>query len=228
MLKVDERFFRFNRAEFCRGQNLLHLFFWGYDNFEPEIPAHERRVMRQVEDFVEMPVEIEFDYEIIARAEDDAAARREKGQAALARLREYHENLVVAPQVDKTLPLTAPEWLFGTPARIRPVQIKYLRDSKELQVTGGTIQFLQKREYKRKNPEGIEITKNYYTFILDDGADRLQCVFFPNDNNRSKFEKLANRSLVIAVGVNDRQNDRQSFKITGISFAEQKKSPHER
>jgi len=153
---------------------------------------------------------------------------KDKIAKAVENLKNFADNLPSSggeAGVDKVLPITGLEYFLGTPIKVRPVRIKYLRDSKDFQVTAGAIHFLKKREYQRdvptKDGEGTEkVTKHYWTFLLDDGSDRVQCVFFPNSNTAAKFEKLADRTVVCVTGIHEKKNDRTSFRVTGVSFCE--------
>lgn len=123
-------------------------------------------------------------------------------------------------KVDKTLKVKNIEYCLGKPIKERPIRAEFLKVCADEQVIGGTIAFLTKREFKRTDKDGNVEVKSYYTFVLDDGKDRTQCVFFPTTNTLSKFEKLVNGTVVCAVGVNSERNGRVSFRVQGLSFCE--------
>jgi hypothetical protein len=213
MIKTDERFFTIDRAKFVRANNKLTVVCACTDNFTPEIPRHERAVTRQIMDNVgeKEKLDIEFEYEILERP-----IRKNREQ-----VREYIDalyadnNVEIAPKIDKVLPVKFVEYFLGTPVKDRPVQIKYLKNSKDFQTTAGTIYFLKRREYTKN-----EVTKNYWTFTLDDGNDRVQCVYFPSEKWVKKFEKLVDRTVVCVVGVHEKRNERTNMRIMGVSFCE--------
>jgi len=215
MIKFNQRFFVFCECRYRKTNNTARMVFACVDNFEPEIPKHERDVIRQINELVGEKINIEFEYK-----NPDRVAKIGKGElaASIQALQSFSDNLPGAVRVDKTLPVKHIEYWCGAPIKTRPVQIKYLRNSKDFQVTAGTMFFMTKREYKRTGEDGVEVTKNYWTFVLDDGADRLQCVFFPTEKTVAKFEKLSNKTVVCVVGINDKKGDRTSFRVSGVSF----------
>jgi hypothetical protein len=109
--------------------------------------------------------------------------------------------------------------------KIRPIAIKYLRISSDLQVTAGYISNLKKRSYARRDPEsGAEIKKDYWSFSLDYEGDRLNCVIFPTTKTRSKIEILTDEQFVAIIGVYEKRNDRTSFRVCGASYCENAKT----
>lgn len=123
-------------------------------------------------------------------------------------------------KVDKTMKVKNIEYYLGKPIKERPIKVEFLKTNGDEQVIAGTISFLARREYKRTDKDGAEEMRSYYTWTLDDGKDRAQCVFFPTSNTRAKFEKLVNGTVVCAIGTNSERNGRVSFRALGISFCE--------
>ncbi|MDR0462594.1 MAG: hypothetical protein LBG88_04705 [Christensenellaceae bacterium] len=212
MLKYDERFFKLQKATFAKTDNMLHIVFTTFGNFTPQIPRHEKTVSKQILDYLEINLQIEFEYTTNALA----ASTGGELQDSLDQLKHYATNMPEAQKIDKTLPVKNIEYWLGVPIKIRPMQIKYLRASKELQVTAGTIHFLKRRDYKRDDME-----KTLWSFVLDDRETRLQCVHFPTEKTRAKFEKLADRTSVAIIGVYDKNNRGElNFRVSGVSFCD--------
>jgi hypothetical protein len=223
MLNYEQEFFKLYKCKYNKKSNTACLVFLCTDNFEAEIPTHEKSVTRQLLDLLGEKVEIEFDYIPQGGAGKPKGAAGSLDGAALERLAAYADNLSSVPSnVDKTLKVKGVEYLLGRPINIRPVKIKHLRVGPDAQVTAGVIHFLTKREYKRVNAEsGAEEHKAYWTFSLNDGADVLQCVFFPSEKTGPKFDRLVDRMAVCVTGVlAKRQNGNISFRVLGISFCE--------
>jgi len=147
---------------------------------------------------------------------------------------EGDENLV-PKRVDKTMKIGRIEYYLGVPIKERPIRIEFLKSSPYDQVIAGTVRFLTKREYVKKdaagsavvvervNEEGetviVEEKRPYWTFVLDDGRDKAQCVFFPNTKTRAKFETIIDGTFVCVVGQNQEKGGRTSFMVRGLSLA---------
>ncbi|MCL2846870.1 MAG: OB-fold nucleic acid binding domain-containing protein [Firmicutes bacterium] len=127
-------------------------------------------------------------------------------------------DMPTGPRVDKTMPVGNIEYYLGVPIKERPIRIQYLRVTAEDQVIAGKIKFLKQREFTKKTEDGDE-TKTFWTFVLDDGKDRTQCVFFPNQNSFKKFEKLTEDTAVALIGTNTERNGSISFRVRGVSLA---------
>ena len=129
-------------------------------------------------------------------------------------------------RADKVRKISGMEYLLGKPIKERPVKIEYLRTSPDEQVIAGTINFLTRREYTKKSTNNNEQATNndekkpYWTFVLNDGAKKQNCIFFPNVKTLAKFEKLVNDTAVCLIGINDERNGRVSFNVKGVSFCE--------
>jgi len=124
---------------------------------------------------------------------------------------------------DKVRKVSNVEYLLGKPIKERPIKIEFLAVSPDEQVIAGQIGFLTGREYTKKDTGE---KKPYWTFILDDGERKQNCVFFPNTKTLPKFDmlvqaaKLGNEISVCAIGVNDERNGRVNFSVKGISFCD--------
>lgn len=218
MVKYNERFFRLVKCVFNRQNRTAHLIFACVDNFEPEIPQHEQRIMRQLFDSTGEEFKVEFEYVMPKRQ----TLSSEEASAQMQELADFAKTLPGAQKIDKSLAVHKIEYHCGAPTKIRPIKIKYLRNQTDPQVTGGNMNFITKREYVRDG-----VTKEYYTFIIDDGEGRLNCVYFPSAKTRGKFTQLTNRDVVTVVGVKDKRGDRENFRVSGFSLCEwiEKKKP---
>ena len=223
MIAYDKRFFDLQSAVLTKKSNALVIKFGCRDNYSPEIPTLEKTVTKQVLDTLGVSTfGVEFEY-----SENETVQNTSIKTDALLNLQKFAmENPAVIAQgsgVDKALGAKNIEYLLGKPVTIRPIKIKYLKVMMEEQITGGTIFFLTKKEYKKKvtptdeNQSGEEI-RPYWTFVLNDGSDTVQCVFFPSEKSRPKFEMLKDRTEVAVIGVHDKRGDRLSFRVTGVSF----------
>ena len=226
MLVFDQRFFKLDKAIYKSGKKLLLLQFQCTGAYMPIIPKHEKNMTKQLQDYLETTdITIEFEYTAAPSPRGGLDPSAAPSADALEKLKSYADNHQDTPQkVDKTLAVKNIEYWLGVPVKIRPVQIKYLRVGRELQVTAGSIHFLKKREYTRDagpNSQSPKTTHIYWTFMLDDGTNRLQCVFFPTDKTRAKFEKLTDRTVVCVIGVHDKNKRGDiGFRVSGVSFCE--------
>ena len=154
--------------------------------------------------------------------------------AALDKLKDYMSQDMASRNessaVSKVLPVKKVEYWLGAPIKHRPIKIEFLRVSAEPQITAGEIRFLTKREYVKKpvqssaataeSPPAPEERKTYWSFVLDDGKDRVNCVFFPSDKTFAKFEKLVNGTTIAVTGFYSQRNGRTSLRVNGVSFCE--------
>ena len=149
---------------------------------------------------------------------DAKKTSEQDGTRALEKLEQYMKNSVLVEdmvKVDKSLRVKNIEYWLGKPIKERPVKVEFIRTCPDEQVTAGEIKFLTKREFTKG-----EETKTYWTFVIDDGKTRLQCVFFPTDKTGPKFDKLVNGTVVCVIGTNSERNGRTSFRVSGVSFCE--------
>jgi hypothetical protein len=119
-------------------------------------------------------------------------------------------------RVDKVFHIKNQKYLLGWPIKEKPIKIEFLRVCDDSQIIAGEIEKLTQREYTRPNGE----KRNYWTFILNDGDKKANCVFFPNKKNVSIFERLTDGEFVVVTGTYTEKNGRKSLNISGISTAE--------
>jgi len=119
-------------------------------------------------------------------------------------------------RVDKTMSIQNKVYLLGVPIKEKPIKIEYLRVGDDLQIIAGVVERLTAREYTRKGGE----KRGYYTFVLFDGFNRANCVFFYNKKNQHLFERLKEGDFVVVCGTYSEKNGRKSLNISGISIAE--------
>lgn len=123
--------------------------------------------------------------------------------------------------VDKWMNVKTPEYFLGIPINRKPVKIKYIKKG-DGQVIAGNINFIKPREFIRKTPEGTEELRQYYSFVIDDGEERMSCVFFPNKKSKPLFDKLVDGTFIAAIGNYSEQNGRTSMRVAGISLSDLK------
>jgi len=132
-------------------------------------------------------------------------------------------------RVDKSMKVKNIEYFLGRPIRMRPIKIEFLKVSVDDQVIAGKMLFITKREYTKKTGDDVkggeegevkEEKKAFFTFVIDDGKNRVNCVYFPTQKSLSQFEKLTNDTVVAAIGAHQERNGRLGFRVGGISFCE--------
>ncbi|MCL2587145.1 MAG: OB-fold nucleic acid binding domain-containing protein [Firmicutes bacterium] len=142
-----------------------------------------------------------------------------EGGGSIEELEKYMADFVPQQRVNKTMHIRGLEYYLGRPIKERPIRIEFLRISPHEQVIAGKIMFLAQKTFKKKTDDGEE-EKPYWTFVLDDGKSRAQCVFFPNQKSKPLFEKLVDGTVIAAIGNFSERNGRTSFRVSGISFCE--------
>ena len=138
-----------------------------------------------------------------------------EGVGSIEELEKYMLDVNPTQRVNKTMHIRGLEYYLGKPIQERPIKIEFLRVSPNDQVIAGKIMFLTQKTYKKDEEE-----KPYWTFVLDDGKGRAQCVFFPNQKSKPLFEKLVDGTVIAAIGTQGERNGRTSFRVSGISFCE--------
>jgi len=149
-----------------------------------------------------------FDFKIIAKHDDDGELDLESIEKMVG------ENIaeMEAKKVNKSMPIKNMEYYLGAPIKERPIKIEFLKTCPDFQVIAGTMGQLKTRESKAG--------KKFWTFVLDDGINKANCVFFPNENNAAKFDKLVDGTVVCLLGVHDERNGYVNFNVRGVSFCE--------
>lgn len=149
----------------------------------------------------------------------------ERGGASIDELEAYISE-AQGPRVDKSMKIRGLEYFLGKPIKERPIKIEFLKVSPHDQVIAGKIMYLTRRTYKKKTGEigegGTDLTeeREYWSFVLDDGSNRAQCVFFPTQKTKAPFEKLVDGTAVALIGIQSERNGRVSFMVSGVSWAE--------
>jgi len=139
----------------------------------------------------------------------------EEDNGSIERLEEYLTASMQTPRVDKTMKINGKlEYFIGRPIKQKPIKIQYLKPNGDDQVIAGTIHYMTKREYKKS--DGTEA--QYFSFVLDDGAERIRCVYFPRGGTFAKFETLVNGTFVAVLGERSEKNGKESVRVTGVSL----------
>lgn len=80
--------------------------------------------------------------------------------------------------------------------------------------------FLSKRTKKNEQGEDVRVEKQYFSFVLQDGAAQIHCVYFPSKANLHKMNLLNDGVTIVARGDVESFNDRFSFKIKDLSICD--------
>ena len=101
-----------------------------------------------------------------------------------------------------------------------PIDISTIKSSIENIEVAGQLKFLNEKSFesKRKDKDGNALIRKYYSFVVVDGTNRVNCVYFPNKADMSKAETLEENSDIIVHGDVEDFNGRLSFKVKSIGF----------
>ncbi len=80
--------------------------------------------------------------------------------------------------------------------------------------------FLSKRMVKGEDGEKHQLEKQYFRFVLQDGALQIQCVCFPNKANIHKMNLISDGSTVLVRGDVESFNERFSLKVKDLALCE--------
>ena len=186
----------------------------GAFNVELHLPKHTASYVRASKAYEKFVQELRenyfynFNFSIIEKPTNDTESIED--------IEKYvSENIKNVVRVDKVCKVKNVEYYLGKVIKERPIKIEHLRITPDEQVIAGTMSFLTRREYTRD-----EEKRPYYTFVLDDGNKKQNCVFFPNTKTLAPFEKLVDGTTICVVGVNDERKGRVNFSVKGVSFCE--------
>ncbi len=86
---------------------------------------------------------------------------------------------------------------------------------------GGFVNYLLVNKYlsKRKNTEGEQIEKEYFTFELAYNNNSLRVIYFPRIADKEKAKLLENNKSILVNGVLEKDGDRFTLKAKNIAFA---------
>ena len=91
----------------------------------------------------------------------------------------------------------------------------------------GELCFITKKSFvsKRKNSQGEE--KEYFSFVLNDGYGKTNCVYFPAKDMKEKFEELQEKMHIAVLGDAEEFNGRMNFKVKSIATCKVPPKPEE-
>lgn len=159
-------------------------------------------------------------FELIVVEKKNCVAKTHETDAN-QRLKEYLENTDTNTySVNKVQKVTGIESYIGKPIYSKPIKLKFAKASVEYQSFAGSIEWLRKKEFVKKEKDGSETPKAFWTFALKFGKDIVNCVFFPNQTTYAKFEKLVDGTQVLCGGIYEEYNGRSSLKVRDISFCQ--------
>lgn len=98
--------------------------------------------------------------------------------------------------------VSEPMIVFGAEIMPLPEYIKNLKSEKPMAIFAGNVCDLTEKEYlPRKNKEkGIDEKRKYYTFKLDDGSGKLNCIHFCSKTSQKHFKLIENGGFIICKG----------------------------
>ena len=195
----------------------IRVSFNGEFQIELAVPANVGAYIRAHPIFKSFMADLYSDYfaEFIVTFRD----KQQNTEASLENLEKYMEGAMPAARVNKAMHIRSLEYYLGQPIRERPIRIEHLVISQHPQTIAGKIMFLTARKFKKQTEDG-EIEKPYWTFVLDDGKSKVNCVYFPTVKGKPLFEKLTDGTAVALVGIYGEKNGRTSFVASGVSFCE--------
>lgn len=103
-----------------------------------------------------------------------------------------------------------------------PVEISSLTGASDNIEIAGEIKFFTQKSFesKRKDKNGENIMRYYYSFILSDGKGKINCVLFPNKADMLKASQLKDGDIVVCHGATEDFNGRFNFKATSVSYCD--------
>ncbi len=85
----------------------------------------------------------------------------------------------------------------------------------------GEVSYYRVSEYESrfKNKDGTSKTAKRVNFVLKDGSDKMNCVYFPNNADVEKIEELSDGEKIVVKGdIVDNEDRGLSFKVKAIAL----------
>ena len=99
------------------------------------------------------------------------------------------------------------------------IEIGSIKKPQPAQLCGKISYFLKKSFMsKKKDAEGNAVEREYFSFTLNDGTGRMNCVCFPTKNDFEAVSSLTEGREIIAVGEVEDFNGRINFKIKSMAY----------
>ncbi|MDD3397620.1 MAG: exonuclease domain-containing protein [Clostridia bacterium] len=89
--------------------------------------------------------------------------------------------------------------VIGGEIEPQPEFLAQITSNKSSVILAGKIENLTKKSYKRKKQDK-EIEKFYYSFLLNEGSKKINCLYFCPKSNVQKMDKLCDGNEVIILG----------------------------
>lgn len=121
---------------------------------------------------------------------------------------------------EKTLAIEIGEEIYGEKPSETAVALSEIKSARQGVTLCGKVLYYLKKSFisKKKDAQGNAVEKEFFSFSLDDGTGKLQCVVFPNKLNIEKLNELQDKQdlQIVALGDVEEYNNRLSFKIKSM------------
>lgn len=103
-------------------------------------------------------------------------------------------------------------------------ECRYVADLRKPQKdinTAGLIKNIYQRTFKskkQKNEDGTPLEKAYYSFSLELNGAKIDCVYFPKNEDLARFQTILEGTEIICFGDVEEFNSRINFKVKQISL----------
>jgi len=103
-----------------------------------------------------------------------------------------------------------------------PIHIACINSPMENVEIVGNLKFLNERSFesKRKDKNGENLIRTYYSFTIAGITGKMNCVLFPNKTDMLKASELQEDRVVIAHGDVEEFNGRRNFKVKSLAYCE--------
>lgn len=101
-----------------------------------------------------------------------------------------------------------------------PIAISSIKGAMENIEIAGTIKFFTQKSFmsKRKDKEGNNVEKIYFSFTLVDKTGRMNAVYFPLKSDGAKALNLKDDDVVVVHGDVEDFNGRINFKVKSLAY----------
>jgi len=162
-----------------------------------------------------------FEVEInkIDKPESDKAIQQNK-MKVLNNL--YNEQ---SKEQQKNVKVEVVDQLVGSDASVTPLCVSSVKQPDKNVSVAGTIKYFSEREFTRKQKAVggneqtyVNVTKTYYSFVIESAGKQLNAVYFPNKNSKDKLDNVKDGLEVVLTGDVEEFNDKLSIKVKHITL----------
>lgn len=136
---------------------------------------------------------------------------------------------VSIPEEDQIYEFELKDNIIGEIPENIAIRIDQLKTADSNYVIAGFIREIKERYYTPKKAKDGEESKEktFYNITIEDHWGKLTCVYFPTQNTQEVIKQLKIGEVIAVLGDYENYNNRFSFKISAIAYADIGEKPED-